>query len=172
LKSYIINIEIFKEDTFTQDQLISCFTYEWCGDLGLYHSFLEEIQKKFRASELEYKNLGIDVDSEEEVTWKIYIEVLFKVLWKESFYEGRYSLSEYSDFVGVLKEGMLYWESLRDGNVGFLDYESMRLDSINNEKLYHEVWFITMNHLKTINEIYKNLWKQEKLLIIIREYLN
>jgi hypothetical protein len=28
LKSYIINIEIFKEDTFTQDQLISCFTYE------------------------------------------------------------------------------------------------------------------------------------------------
>ena len=184
LRSYIIHTELHnptpalplsregvKINSFEQEQLISCFTYEWCGNIELYHWFLEKIEKKFVASEIEYKNLWIDVDSEDRVTWEVYIEILFKVLWKEGFYEERYSLSQYSEFVGVLKEGIVNWDNFYSQEVDFLWSNRFSL-MLYESDIFHKISHLTQNYLWEVIEIHKDIDKREELFNILRSYLD
>ena len=179
LKSYIIQTELKKEDSFSQEQLISCFIYEWCDNVELYNSFLERVNAIFMASEQEYKNLWIDVTSPQPspfkgegvaVTWKIYIEILFKVLWKEAFYEWGYSLSEYGEFVNVLGVGIVEGDNFYSQKIDFLSYNRFSL-ILQESDIFHKISFLTENYWEEIIDIYKDIDKREELFNILRDYL-
>jgi hypothetical protein len=111
------------------------------------------------------------VDSEDRVTWEVYIEILFKVLWKEGFYEERYSLSQYSEFVGVLKEGIVNWDNFYSQEVDFLWSNRFSL-MLYESDIFHKISHLTQNYLWEVIEIHKDIDKREELFNILRSYLD
>ena len=131
------------------------------------------------ASEQEYKNLWIDVTSPQPsplkgegvaVTWEIYIEILFKVLWKEEFYQWGYSLSEYGEFVNVLGVGIVEGDNFYSQKIDFLSYNRFSL-ILQESDIFHKISFLTENYLEEVIEIYKDVDKREELFNILRDYL-
>lgn len=170
LKTYYINKQLKNENISNKDKLISCFKYERCSEMDLYINFNEEITNLINIKES--KELWINFNNNDVITWKNYINILFKVVSKEEFYKNKYSLDEYNKFINILSEAIIYSEWIENTKLTFVDYYSLQLELLTNEKLYYSIQYLTNNHLKIINNIYEKLNDKSKLLLIIRDYLN
>jgi hypothetical protein len=175
LKIYYINTQLKNENILNKKKLISCLKYEWCYEKDLYINFYEKIHNLININES--KNLWININNigtsnKNIITWENYINILFKIIWKDEFYSNKYNLDEYNKFINILTEAIIYSRWIKNTKLTFVDYYSLKLELIFNEKLFNSIEYLTNNYLKSINLVYEKLIDKSKLLKIIRDYLN
>ena len=169
IEIYTINDQLDRLSKVQKEELISCFNFVSCDNYNYYYNFLNKVEKLIDNNE--YKKLDIDINSKKEITWLEYSKIIFKIISKQEFYDKWYKVQEYNDFINILNEAIFYWEEIIDKKLDYFTYKWLNIELITNRELYTSIQYLTKNHLKTINKIYKNIVNKEKLLLILREYL-
>ena len=120
-------------------------------------------------------NNDIKIEIEEEITYEKYLMQKFEEFSEEEYKSKWYSKEEYEEFIEILVESLCYGESISKKIISKENQERMN-ELLKNSNFENGTWYLTLNYLTQINEIYNNgnynNTIKGKLLIIIRECLS
>lgn len=165
----IIQQWLKERDEYQKRLVLWCLQYESCEDIWVYHSFMAERKKEKSRSDPEA--LGINIQNQNPVTRSEYTAILLRTLWSQAFYSWWYRRDEYNTFIEVLVQALKHQWVWWGNELGFLEYETLRSDLLENKRIYDKIEHITQVHLKTINTIHQNTQKREDLYGILKDYL-